>query len=82
MKMIEKRIRKICESRGITTFYQLQKAAGFLSPSVAKALFEETYSRISDDTLNTLCETLECQPGDLMVYIPELPNKKLAGKKS
>ena len=33
---------------------------------------------INTETINRLCEMLECQPGDIMEYIPDDPKKKSA----
>lgn len=30
----------------------------------------------SKDTLNTICRLLECQPGDILEYIPDDPETK------
>lgn len=65
----------MCKKRGITTAYQLQRKAEILSPTVAISLFNETYTRISDATLDKLCRALDCQPGDLMIYVPSKPTR-------
>ena len=31
---------------------------------------------INTETINRLCDMLECQPGDLMEYVPDKPKKK------
>jgi putative transcriptional regulator len=31
---------------------------------------------ISSETINSLCQLLGCQPGDIMEYVPEEPDKK------
>ena len=31
---------------------------------------------LTTETINRLCEMLECQPGDLMEYVPDAPKKK------
>ena len=30
---------------------------------------------VSKETLNTICRLLDCQPGDIMEYIPDEPNE-------
>ena len=30
----------------------------------------------SKDTLNTICRLLNCQPGDILEYVPDEPEKK------
>lgn len=47
-----------------------------------KAIPEGTITRIrnndsiSMDTLNVICELCECQPGDLLIWIPDIDIKK------
>lgn len=67
--MIEKKIKRFCLAKGINTAYRLQVVAG-LNSTVAYSLFNETFTRISEKTLDKLCATLECQPGDLLGYKP------------
>ncbi|MFN0120404.1 MAG: helix-turn-helix domain-containing protein [Blastocatellia bacterium] len=62
----------MAESRGLTSSYQLQHALG-VAPTVAVRLWRNVVTRFSLDTLNKLCEVLECQPGDLLVYEADAP---------
>lgn len=62
--MIETRIKELAEAKGITTAYQLQKAAG-LSPSMAARLFRDDVEMIALRTIECLCGAFECKPGDL-----------------
>jgi DNA-binding Xre family transcriptional regulator len=62
--MIETRIRELAEAKGITTAYQLQKAAG-LSPSMAARLYRDEVEMIALRTIESLCGAFECEPGDL-----------------
>jgi len=77
---IEKQIRARCESAGILTAYQLQVAAG-LSPTLAYSLFNETFNRISIETMGKLCEALKCEPGDLFTVANGAVETKPAAKK-
>lgn len=70
--MIASRIRAVAESRGLTSSYQLQHALG-IAPTVAVRLWRNEVTRFSLETLNKLCEVLECQPGDLLVYEADPP---------
>jgi DNA-binding Xre family transcriptional regulator len=65
--MIKLQIREAAEKRGITTAYQLQKAAGF-HPGHAARLWEGELKMIGLDTINALCRALKCQPGTLFKY--------------
>lgn len=53
-------------------FIDLQRALN-LSPSVV-AKFQKNRS-VTTDTLNKICEYLEIQPGDIMEWIPDNPEK-------
>ena len=72
---IETRIREICESRGITTAYQLQKLAG-LSPSNASHLYNNNIVQISIATMEKLCGALKCTPNDLFRVIKTKSKEK------
>jgi putative transcriptional regulator len=74
--MIDTRVRQTAEARGIKSAYELQKALD-LSPTVALRLWRGEVTRYSVETLDKLCTALECQTGDLLVYVPE----KKGGKK-
>ena len=66
-RMIELRVRELAEKAGITKPYHLQLATG-LSPDVAQRLWRGEWEKISKDAMEKLCETLNCQPGDLFSY--------------
>ncbi|KMJ56441.1 hypothetical protein AB685_21890 [Bacillus sp. LL01] len=42
-----------------------------IRPATVSALYHETVKRIEVEQINRLCEVLECQPGDLMTFIPK-----------
>lgn len=65
--MITVTIREQAEKRGITTAYQLQKAAN-VQPSVAAKWFRNELKMVGMDSLNTLCRVLRCKPNDLFRY--------------
>lgn len=60
------KIREVCESNGITTAYQLQKAAS-LAPATAARLFSNEISQITIESLEKLCGALECDAAALFV---------------
>jgi DNA-binding Xre family transcriptional regulator len=66
--MVKLRIKEIANSRGITTAYQLQKAAK-LHPSHAARLWKGTLEMIGLKTIDSLCEALACEPSDLIVRV-------------
>ena len=55
------------KEKGITT-YQIRKDR-LLSESTVQKL--RTGVGVSWENIETLCRLLECQPGDLMEYVPE-----------
>jgi len=65
--MITVTIREQAEKRGITTAYQLQKAAN-VQPSVAAKWFKNELKMIGVESLDTLCRVLRCKPNDLFKY--------------
>lgn len=67
--MIEIRIKEIAKERGIQNAHRLQLAAE-LSPAVASRFWKSKIEKISMETLGRLCKALECQPGDLLVFVP------------
>lgn len=42
-----------------------------IRPSTVSAICTGTVKHLPIDALNKICETLQCQPADLMEYIPE-----------
>jgi excisionase family DNA binding protein len=65
--MIKVNIRETAIKKGIKTAYQLQKAMN-LQPSQAAKLYRNDLKMIGLDTLDRLCEILDCMPSDLLVY--------------
>lgn len=67
--MIRNLLGDVLAKRGWTG-YRLAKESGLAEPTVYHLLnAREAMTRRS--TLNTLCRVLECQPGDLMEYVPD-----------
>jgi DNA-binding Xre family transcriptional regulator len=60
------RIREVAQSRGLKTAYQLQRRAD-LAPSTAARLYKNSVSLITLETLEKLCDALECDAGELFV---------------
>lgn len=64
--MVTLNLRKLAKAVGITNANQLVEASG-LSLSAAYGLWSEKVTRIEFDTLDCLCEVLNCQPSDLLI---------------
>ncbi len=65
--MIKVRIKEMAIKRGFTTAYKLQKAMD-LQPAHAYKLFSNSIKMIGLDTLDSLCEILDCIPSDLLIH--------------
>jgi DNA-binding Xre family transcriptional regulator len=60
------KIREVCQAKGITTAYQLQKAAN-LAPATAARFYRNEFSVITIESLEKVCAALECDAGKLFV---------------
>lgn len=65
--MIKVRIKEKAEEQGIKNAHRLEIAAS-LSPAAAARLWKGEVEKISMETLDRLCRTLECGIGDLFIY--------------
>jgi putative transcriptional regulator len=65
--MIEVRIDQLLKARG-RTFYWLAKETG-ISHTTLWRLKKDKALGINFITLDKLCETLDCQPGDMFTFI-------------
>ena len=66
--MIRSKIKEIAELKGIKNAYQL----GILidvTPNVSARLWKDDFTQIGKITLDKLCSALECNVGDLLVYV-------------
>ena len=52
---------------------RLAEITGIRPPTISK-IFLGTISRVPVDVLDKICQVLDCQPGDLMVYVPDDPD--------
>ncbi len=68
MPIIYDKLFKIFEERGITT-YTIRKD-NIMSQSALTKMKNGTGS-IDTRTIEKLCMILECQPGDIMEYVPD-----------
>ena len=60
------KIREVAQSRGIKTAYQLQKRAN-LAPTTAARLYRNNVTLMTIETLDKLCDSLDCDAGELFV---------------
>lgn len=58
---------ELLQKRGYSLTYWLRQN-GFHSATVTKLRKNE---RVNTDTINSLCKLLNCQPGDIMEYVPD-----------
>lgn len=64
------KVREVMANRGLKKF-DLRKM-GF-SPNVIDKVLSgplDKSKRVDTETINRLCEVLDCQPGDIMEYLP------------
>ena len=65
------KLKSLMESKGIS-FYKLKT-----DKIIGAATFEKIrldYGNIDTRSINSICRYLNCQPGDIMEYIPDQPN--------
>jgi putative transcriptional regulator len=60
--------------RRVRTIAELARRSG-LARSTLTPLWYGRVKRIDTDTLEALCKALNCQPGDLLVYVPDEEDK-------
>jgi putative transcriptional regulator len=75
--MIKLRLVEILEERG-QTLYWLCKQTGIRYATIWQ-MGKGQVARLNIDTLDHICEVLECQPGDLLVR-SENPKSRKRGK--
>lgn len=65
--MIRWKLAVVMAERGISN-KELAVSTGMTPNSISRLKNRRYLTRVDQDTLNTLCEALNCQPGDLLVY--------------
>ena len=65
--VIKVRIREVAETKGVKTAYQLQKLTG-VQATVAAKWYKNDLKSIAFDSLDLLCNKLNCMPADLIAY--------------
>jgi putative transcriptional regulator len=61
LKMAEKRMR----------IADLSRATGLVPETITKYYHDKGITAVEMTTLDRFCKALDCQPGDLLVYIPD-----------
>ncbi|NPV29824.1 MAG: helix-turn-helix transcriptional regulator [Firmicutes bacterium] len=61
LKMAEKRMKII----------DLARVTGLAPETVSKYYHDKGITAVEMDTLEAFCKALDCQPGDLLVYVPD-----------
>ena len=68
--MIRFKVFEVMAQRGFMTRKALAEATDIDENTMGKLVKDEV-TRIDKKTLNALCRVLDCQPGDLLEYVPE-----------
>ena len=66
-KIVYDKLLALMESKGLTT-YQIRKNK-IISESTLQNIRQG--KRITTDTIASLCDALDCQPGDILEYVPD-----------
>lgn len=72
--MIRVRLSELLDERG-QTLYWLWKQTGIRYATIWQ-MGKGNVARLNMDTLDRVCEALECQPGDLLVRVKRKARKK------
>jgi putative transcriptional regulator len=68
--MIEVRLKQVLEARGRTRYW-LEKETGIHFNTLARIEQAGHTNRIELRVLDEICRALECQPGDLLIFVAE-----------
>lgn len=74
MAIVFDSLKQVLETQGKKKFYLRQCG---ISPAIVDKLFNG--GDVSTPTINKVCKFLDCQPGDIMAYVPD--GEKSDGKK-
>ena len=77
--MIEVRLKQLLEVRGRTRYW-LAKETGLDYNTLARIERAESSNRIELRVLNEICRALQCQPGDLLVWVDDTQGSRSAQK--
>ena len=68
--MIKTNLHLVMAGKGIRRQKELADLSGIPENTISR-ISSDKYARIDKTTLNRLCRALECQPGDLLEYVPD-----------
>jgi putative transcriptional regulator len=80
--VIEVRLKELLETRGRSRYW-LEKESGIHYNTLARIERAELSNRIELRVLDEICRALECQPGDILVWVDDSKaesKRKLKGK--
>ncbi len=72
--MIEVRVNELLQQRN-RTFYWLAKETGISHTTLWRLKKGKAYG-ITLETLDKICQALDCQPGDILKFARDIPAKK------
>jgi putative transcriptional regulator len=65
--IVYNKLRALMKEKGLTT-YKIRKDNVISQRALASIIHDQS---ITMETVNKLCAALECQPGDILEYIPD-----------
>lgn len=68
--MIRNKLAALMGQHKVKNFVYLEEKTGITRKTLAK-LYNDEGKGIDYSTLNALCQFFDCQPGDLLEYIPD-----------
>lgn len=66
--MIRVKLLEVMERRGIRTQAELSERTGLSQNTITKIRRQHAFRH---NSLDALCRALDCQPGDLLEYVPD-----------
>jgi putative transcriptional regulator len=79
--MIEVRLKDLLAERGRTRYW-LAKETGIQFKTLSRIGQAASNNRIELSTIDKICRALQCQPGDLLVWIDDTQESRRAQKTS
>lgn len=64
------RIKELCDTKEIKSAYRLAQVANLTMPTAYRA-FADDIKQFTPETLERLCNALECTPNDIFGYAPD-----------
>jgi putative transcriptional regulator len=72
--MIEVRLKQVLQARGRTRYW-LAKESGINYDTLARIEAADHTNRIELRVMDGICRALECQPGDILVWVEDRKRK-------